>query len=87
MRYGLYIGNQGELADPRRFAEAAVLAERSGWDGVFTWDHLVSWVNPVADPWVQLAAAAALTERVTLGPLVAALPRRRPWKLALEAAS
>ena len=87
MRYGLYVGNQGELADPRRFAEAAVLAERSGWDGVFTWDHLVSWVNPVADPWVQLAAAAALTERVTLGPLVAALPRRRPWKLALEAAS
>lgn len=87
MRYGLYVGNQGELGDPRRFAEIAVLAEQRGWDGVFTWDHLVSWVPPLVDPWVQVSAAATLTERVQLGVLVAAVPRRRPWKLALEAAS
>lgn len=87
MKYGLYLGNQGELASPRRFAETARLAEAAGWDGMFTWDHLVSWVNPVVDPWVQVSAAAMVTERVTLGVLVAAVPRRRPWKLALEAAS
>jgi len=87
VKYGLYLGNQGELAHPRRFAETAVLAEAAGWDGMFTWDHLVSWVNPVVDPWVQVSAAATVTERITLGVLVAAVPRRRPWKLALEAAS
>jgi alkanesulfonate monooxygenase SsuD/methylene tetrahydromethanopterin reductase-like flavin-dependent oxidoreductase (luciferase family) len=87
VKYGLYIGNQGELAEPRRFAETAALAEAAGWDGIFTWDHLVSWVNPVVDPWVQVSAAAMVTERIALGVLVAAVPRRRPWKLALEAAS
>ena len=87
MRYGIYIGNQGELADPPRFAETAALAEASGWDGIFTWDHLVSWQQPVVDPWVQLAAAAAATERITLGVLVAALPRRRPWNVALASSS
>lgn len=87
MKFGLYLGNQGELASPRRFAEIARLAEAAGWDGMFTWDHLVSWVDPVVDPWVQVSAAAMVTERIRLGVLVAAVPRRRPWKLALEASS
>ena len=86
MRFGLYLGNQGEAAEPRRFAEAAARAERAGWDGVFTWDHL-SGKRPSYDPFVQLALAAAATERVTLGVLVAALPRWGPWRIALAAGS
>ncbi|MEK8225283.1 LLM class flavin-dependent oxidoreductase [Oerskovia sp. M15] len=37
------------------------------------------------DPWAILGAAAVVTERVTLGALVFALPRRRPWELARQA--
>ncbi len=68
------------------FASLAVDAEQAGWDGVFVWDHMVVWSgNLVGDPWILLAAAAAATERIALGPMVTPLPRRRPWKLAREA--
>ena len=43
--------------------------------------------EPVVDPWIALAARATVTERMRLGPMVTPLPRRRPWKLAREAAS
>jgi alkanesulfonate monooxygenase SsuD/methylene tetrahydromethanopterin reductase-like flavin-dependent oxidoreductase (luciferase family) len=41
-------------------------------------------VRQVADPWITLAAAAAATERVRLGPMVTPLARRRPAKVARE---
>jgi alkanesulfonate monooxygenase SsuD/methylene tetrahydromethanopterin reductase-like flavin-dependent oxidoreductase (luciferase family) len=41
----------------------------------------------VADPWITLAAIAAATERVRLGPLVTPLARRRPAKVARETAT
>jgi alkanesulfonate monooxygenase SsuD/methylene tetrahydromethanopterin reductase-like flavin-dependent oxidoreductase (luciferase family) len=44
-------------------------------------------VRQVADPWITLAAIAAATERVRLGPMVTALPRRRPVKVARETAT
>ncbi len=88
IRFGLYLPNFGDYADPRAVAELAVLAEGAGWEGVFLWDHLL-WetpsVQPVGDPWIILAAVAAATERVMLGPLVTPLARRRPWKVAREA--
>jgi len=34
-----------------------------------------------------MAAAAAATRRIVLGPMVTPVPRRRPWKLAREAVS
>lgn len=83
MRWGLSISLSGELADPRALAEVAVTAERAGWDGVFVWDHL--WnrtLAPFADPFVTLAAIAAATERVVIGTMVTALPRRRPQLVA-----
>jgi alkanesulfonate monooxygenase SsuD/methylene tetrahydromethanopterin reductase-like flavin-dependent oxidoreductase (luciferase family) len=55
VKYGLYLGNQSALADPRRFAEMAAFAEASGCDGIFTWDQLVPCQQPIVDPWVQLA--------------------------------
>src|SRR5207244_6229353 len=63
-------------------------AEAAGWDGVLLCDHLTArWQGhsePIADPWIGLAAIAAATERVLIGPMVTPLPRRRPWQLASE---
>jgi hypothetical protein len=83
MRWGLSISLSGELADPRLLADVAVAAEQSGWDAVFVWDHL--WnktLVPFADPFVTLAAIAVATEKVLIGTMVTALPRRRPQLVA-----
>ena len=83
MRWGLSISLSGDLADPALLADVAVAAEQAGWDGVFVWDHL--WnrtLAPFADPFVTLAAIAAATERVLIGTMVTALPRRRPQLVA-----
>jgi alkanesulfonate monooxygenase SsuD/methylene tetrahydromethanopterin reductase-like flavin-dependent oxidoreductase (luciferase family) len=88
VRWGLSISLSDELADPGLVAEVAVTAERAGWDGIFVWDHL--WnrtLAPFADPWVTLAAVAAETERVRVGTMVVALPRRRPQLVAQAATS
>jgi alkanesulfonate monooxygenase SsuD/methylene tetrahydromethanopterin reductase-like flavin-dependent oxidoreductase (luciferase family) len=77
------------LADPLTVVRVAAEAEEVGWDGVFVWDHL-RWRAPVrqaGDPWITLAAIAAATERVRLGPMVMPLPRRRPAKVARESVS
>jgi alkanesulfonate monooxygenase SsuD/methylene tetrahydromethanopterin reductase-like flavin-dependent oxidoreductase (luciferase family) len=75
------------VGSPNALVELAVAAERSGWDGVFIWDHL-HFVRAmgveIVDPWVVLGAMAAATERVILGPMVTPIPRRRPWKVAKE---
>ena len=78
-----------ELADPAIAVRLAVEAEEAGWDGFFLWDH-VNWREPVqrvADPWIVLAAMAARTERLRLGPMVTPLARRRPVKVARETAT
>ena len=83
MRWGLSISLSGELSDPGVLADVAVAAEAAGWDGVFVWDHL--WNRtfvPFADPFVTLAAIAVATERVSIGTMVTALPRRRPQLVA-----
>jgi alkanesulfonate monooxygenase SsuD/methylene tetrahydromethanopterin reductase-like flavin-dependent oxidoreductase (luciferase family) len=85
-RHAIYVAPFGELAEPRVVAELAVRAEERGWDGFFVWDH-VAYRKPVrelADPWVTLAAVAMTTTRLTIGPLVTPLPRRRPHQLARE---
>ncbi len=85
-RRGIYVAPFDELSEPGLVAELATRAERAGWDGFFVWDHLTyrAPVTAVADPWVTLAAVAMATRRVTLGPLITPLPRRRPHKLARE---
>ena len=89
MRAGLWLPLFEELADPRVVARLAADAEEWGWDGVFVWDQL-RWREPikqVADPWITLAAIAAATEEVMLGPMVTPLARRRPAKVARETAT
>jgi probable F420-dependent oxidoreductase len=78
-RFGLGVPNGGDFADPARLAALAREAEDAGWDGFFLWDHVIRrqpW-QPMVDPWVTLAAVAMSTGRLTLGPMVTPLARRR----------
>src|SRR5687767_12211785 len=89
IRSALWLPIFDELADPVVVARLAADAEAAGWDGVFVWDHL-RWREPVvdvADPWITMAAIASPTERIRIGPMITALPRRRPAKVAKEAAT
>ncbi len=90
MQYAIYLPTFGDLADARALADLAAEAEAAGWDGCFLWDHLAMWWDdsqPVVDSTVALAAVAMATERIRIGPIVTALPRRRPWKVARETAT
>lgn len=88
MRFALNVPNFGALSDPNTLMDLAAEAERAGWDGFFLWDHILLWDrNPIADPWIALAAIAVATERIRIGPMVTPVARRRPWKVAREAAS
>jgi alkanesulfonate monooxygenase SsuD/methylene tetrahydromethanopterin reductase-like flavin-dependent oxidoreductase (luciferase family) len=62
--------------------ELAVLAEQSGWDGVFVWEAAYG-----VDAWSLLAAVAARTSSVRLGTMLTPLPWRRPWKVASQVAT
>ena len=89
LRSALWLPLFDDLADPVVVARLAAEAEEAGWHGVFVWDHL-SWrapVRQVADPWITLAAIAAATEHLRLGPMVTPLARRRPAKVARETAT
>lgn len=72
-------------------AELAREAEMRGWDGAFVWDVLALSLDdepwPQVDAWVALTAIATATSRIRIGPIVEAIPRRRPWKLARETVS
>ncbi|GCE77237.1 luciferase-like protein [Cellulomonas biazotea] len=82
MKFGI-VGTFGTVD---QLVDLAVQAEDAGWDGYFTWDAVDLGVEgDVWDPWAVLAAAAVRTSRVTLGALVFALPRRRPWVVARQA--
>ncbi len=89
LRSALWLPLFDDLADPRVVARLAADAEEAGWDGFFVWDQLC-WrapVREVADPWIALAAVATATQRLRIGPMVTALPRRRPAKVARETAT
>jgi hypothetical protein len=88
MKYGIVI----DAGDARTIAGLAEEAEAVGWDGVFISDAIDTEFKPGQafpwfDPWVALAAIAMKTERIRMGTLIAAVPRRRPWKLARETVS
>lgn len=71
--------------------EMARLIESLGFDSIWVGDHLLYEDDGVRrgpwEAWTQLAAVAAVTDRVELGPLVAALPFHNPAMLAKLAAT
>jgi len=88
VKRGIFLPPFGAFGDPHTLVDLAVAAERRGWNGFFLWDHLVHRTDgPYVDAWIALAAIAARTEHIRVGPLVTPIPRRRPWKLAREAVS
>ena len=71
---------------------AALAAEDAGFDGLWTWDHLRDPDDDGAGPgvpeaWTVLTALAAVTRRVSLGPLVLNVANRQPGLLANMAAT
>jgi alkanesulfonate monooxygenase SsuD/methylene tetrahydromethanopterin reductase-like flavin-dependent oxidoreductase (luciferase family) len=81
MRYGIVL----TAGDARAAGDLAAAAEAAGWDGVFTFDAVSIGDLELDDPWIVLAAMALRTERITLGAMVFAPSRRRPWLFAKEA--
>jgi alkanesulfonate monooxygenase SsuD/methylene tetrahydromethanopterin reductase-like flavin-dependent oxidoreductase (luciferase family) len=90
LRYGLSLPNGAECGDPRFVLELAERGEAAGWEGIFLEDY-VSYQGdpnaPTCDVWTTLGAIAVRTQRLLLGTSVTPLPRRRPWKVAREAAA
>jgi alkanesulfonate monooxygenase SsuD/methylene tetrahydromethanopterin reductase-like flavin-dependent oxidoreductase (luciferase family) len=90
VRYGVSVICFAGLGHPASIQEIARRAEAAGWDGLFTWDHVLTHWDPgmpVYDPWVLLAGAACVTERLLLGTNVTPVPRRRPDVLANQVAT
>src|SRR2546428_5393268 len=75
----------------RDMRAAALAAEESGFDGLWTWDHLRD-PDGAAEPgvpeaWTVLTALAEVTRRIALGPLVLNVANRHPGVLANMAAT
>jgi alkanesulfonate monooxygenase SsuD/methylene tetrahydromethanopterin reductase-like flavin-dependent oxidoreductase (luciferase family) len=90
VQYAVALPTGGECGDPTFLLELAELAEDAGWDGVFLEDYICYQgdpANPTCDTWAALAGIAVRTRHVVLGVEVVALTRRRPWKVAREAAT
>ncbi len=80
MKFGAQLWSQ-QTSWPE-FRDAAIAAEKAGWDSVWTWDHLMAiigpWEQPILEGWSALAGVAAVTERVRLGLMVGANTFRNP---------
>jgi Luciferase-like monooxygenase len=90
MRHAVFLPPFDDFADPRGLVELAIAAEESGWDGFFLWDHILRWPGhegQVGDTWTALAAIAARTSRMRIGPAITPLARRRPHQFARAAVS
>lgn len=91
MRIGVQLPEVERRVDWTELAEMARLIESLGFDSVWAGEHLLYEENGERtgpwEAWSVLAAVAAVTERVELGPLVAALPFHHPALLAKQVAT
>jgi len=76
----------GEIPERGHFGRLAVAAEQGGFDSLWAGDH-VSFLHPLLDVTVALAACSAVTDRIVLGAGVLLLPLRAPALVAREFAS
>jgi len=93
MKFGLGIPNHGESANADDQVKAAKIAEESGYDSVWTDDHIIvpkrfekeyGFMNEAL---MTLAYIAARTEKVKLGTSVIVVPQRNPILLAKQIAT
>jgi len=83
IRFALQVDTRKDDPTPsKRVLEAGHLAEELGFDAFFTGDH-PSWQ---AEVWLHLAALAATTTRIGLGPMVSCILYRPPLLTARLAA-
>jgi alkanesulfonate monooxygenase SsuD/methylene tetrahydromethanopterin reductase-like flavin-dependent oxidoreductase (luciferase family) len=89
IKFGAQLWSQS--SDWPAFRDSAIAAEAAGWDGVWTWDHLLaiqgSWQQPIFEGWTALSAVAAVTSKVTVGLMVGANTFRNPGVTAKLAAT
>ena len=70
--------------------DAAVLAEESGFDGIWLYDHLAGSAHRaphVLECWTVLSALAAVVPQLVVGSLVLNVANRDPGTLAVMAAT
>ena len=70
----------------RDLPETVRLLDALGFDSIWSGDH-VAFAGPILDPLIQLAQAAALSDRLTVGTAVYLLPLRHPAPVAKQVAS
>jgi probable F420-dependent oxidoreductase len=69
-----------------QLVELVALIDRSGFDSLWVGDH-ISFAIPILDPLLQLAQAAVVSRRLTLGTAVYLLPLRHPAPVAKQLAT
>jgi probable F420-dependent oxidoreductase len=92
LKVGIQLPEVEYVARWPQLREMAVLAEQAGFDSVWLGDHLLYEYDdgPRRGPWEawsMLAALAAVTSSIQLGPLVAATSFHHPAMLAKKAAT
>lgn len=79
-------GIMGGMSNPATVRKNVELADRLGFHSIWVGDH-IAFAQPILDPFMQLAQASALSERLTFGISVYLLPLRHPTPVAKQAAS
>lgn len=89
MRVGIQLPEVERVVPWPEYVALARVAEEVGFDSIWIGDHLL-YADPPRGPWeawTTMAALAASTTRVTIGPLVACLAFHPPAVLAKMAAT
>ena len=72
VKYGITLKESGGDS-----AAQAKQAEELGFDTLWAGEHVV-WRHPIHDSLMQMAAAAAVTERIRLGTAIVLIPLKHP---------